>query len=312
MNVSEKSRKDGKATLAVIGGAGFLGRALIERIAVSPDWQNWEVRCVDRVPFPATTPRPNCFCEFIGDANSLDMLGEALRGADVVWIRAATLGGNHSTDVTRCIEYCDNNVVLVGTILDACADTEQQTPECEPTAGNFYGATKLIAEKLLRLWVNKAPCDAPRSVQIMRYSRVRDGNTRDVICHMVAAALAEKPIRLLGNSDHRISFVHVSDVVHANLKALQLAPRFAIYLVATDRPIGLFDLAMRVRELVGRVTDKIVPIERTPVPQGLEWEPHVVGMRWEDSVWRLQLERPRGLDEMIEETISIQKSGRKD
>jgi nucleoside-diphosphate-sugar epimerase len=251
-----------------------------------------------------------------------------MHGAHIVWIRAAMLGGDASRDVSRCREYCENNVILVGRVLNLCdavgchkilydsseqvfgdsGDLQHQTAECEPTAGNFYGASKLIAEKLLRFWAHSGELDAARSVQIMRYSRVRDGATRDVVFHMVAAALAGNPIRLLGNGDKRVSFVHLDDVIEANLLALGLAPRFAIYHVSSDRPIRLFDLALRVREWVAAVTNKSVPLARVPVSSRPEWEPHVVGMEWESSMRTLGLKRPNSLDEMIAETISIQQT----
>ncbi len=82
------------------------------------------------------------------------------------------------------------------------ADLEAQTPHSEPTAGNYYGACKLIAEQLLRQWTASDPAC---SVQIMQYSRVRAGDTRDVIRAMAAAAVGGGPIRILGNSTRRVS-----------------------------------------------------------------------------------------------------------
>jgi hypothetical protein len=87
---------EGPATLTVIGGAGFLGRALIEGIAGAPGFGEWEVRCVDRVPYPASADRPTRFVEVVADASG-DRLTSALRGDEMIeetiaFCQTATVG----------------------------------------------------------------------------------------------------------------------------------------------------------------------------------------------------------------------------
>jgi nucleoside-diphosphate-sugar epimerase len=306
--------------LTVIGGAGFLGRTLVAHLAADPDFAGVQVRCLDRVDFPQDAAAPPDLGRFVGDARDPDLLRAALHGADAVWIRAALLGGASSADPGQLDRYLDGNVGLVGDVLSAAdavgcrrvffdsseqvfgdsADLHAQTPYDEPAAGNYYGATKLIAEKLLRLWAFEAPGDG-RSAQILRYSRVRAAGSRDVIRVMLGLALAGQPLRVQRNGTSRIAFVHVDDVTAAGVAALARRPAFAVYQVGADRPLSLLEIAQRAREAAHAVTGRWSPIE---VAAGAEpWEPHVVGMEWEQSRRELGLRPPIGIDAMIQETL---------
>jgi UDP-glucose 4-epimerase len=311
--------------IAFIGGAGFLGRSFIGRLAEGASYERTEFRCLDRVALPEGCARPRNFREWTGDAMDASVLEPVLDGCGTVWIRAAMLGGAPSVDMQNVELYCSVNADLVARVLAVCdsvgcrrvfldsseqvfgdsADTQCQTPRSEPRAMNFYGATKLIAEKLVSMWAREAPEGTERSAQILRYSRVRAADTRDVIFHMVRAALAGEPIRIFGNTDHRISFVHVADVMRANLAALERAPRLAVYHVSSDRPVALGDLARRVQRCAGAIARSSSPIERVSTSDAPVWEPHVVGMEWEESARALGLGTPASLDEMIEQTFEF-------
>ena len=306
--------------MTMVGGAGFLGRHFIHRLSQDPLTAGIRLTCLDRVALPNDLPKPLATRVIVGDVTP-DRLDEALSGTSLVWIRAGALGGRTSGDVGRIQDYLDGNVDLVAMILDACdrhgcrrvvfdssggvfgdsCDRIRTTTDAEPTAANYYGATKLICEKLVRAWAHSGGSN--RSAQVFRYSRVRDANTRDVIYHMVSAALQKNPIVVLGNTDHRISFAHAEDVTRANMVALSRCPQFALYHVATDRPISLFELAQRVREWAARRTQVIVPIHREPYDAS--HEAHVLGLEWEDSARLLGLGVPKSIDEMIEETMDV-------
>lgn len=296
--------------LVVIGGSGFLGRHLLART------KDWDVTSVDRVP--CGQELPHNVHEIIAEAQDIEALRNACSGADVVWIRAGMLGGAASVTIDKAAQYVAANADLVRSVLATCSelgvkrvmfdsseqvwgtsgDLERQTADGEPFAGNFYGASKLIAEKMLRLWAHAA---AGRSVQVFRYSRVRTAVTRDVIYHMAAACLQGRPIRIVGNAAHRISFVHVDDVIEANLAALGIAPRFATYQVSADRPYSLLEIAQLVREATGASVG--IEFDRTPA-RGLSFEPFVTGMEWEESAQRLGTYPRWSLVAMIFETLS--------
>jgi UDP-glucose 4-epimerase len=255
-------------------------------------------------------------------------LGQDLRkvckGADAVWIRAGILGGMRSADLNALDAYLETNVELVRHVLEACdawncrrvlfdsteqvwgqpADHQTQSSQHEPAPMNFYGASKLIAEKILFDWGRKYPA---RSVQIFRYSRVRTIDTRDVLFHMVNSCLQGRPITLTRSSGKRIAFVDLDDVMRANLRALDLTPNRAIYQISADRPYSLLELA----QLVRYAAKSHVDIElKAGTDDELEFEPYVVGMRWEETVNELGLPQPKCLDQMIRETVEhLRKAG---
>lgn len=298
--------------LAVIGGGGFLGTNLIERCS------SRKILYLDRVPYPKWARRPSVFEERIGDATDLAAVLPICRSADIAWLRVGILGGAPSIDIDHAAQYFDTNVTSVVTLLRACeasqcrrvifdssaavfgvsGDLERQTTATEPAAITFYGASKLVAEKCLRWW---AFAQAGRSVQVFRYSRVHAADTKDVIFYMVSACLRGKPIQITVNASRRISFVHINDVMAANLRALDLAPCFTIYNISNNRPISLFDLAMRVEAVLGRR----VPFRFQPSRNTKSFEPFVVGMSWEESARELGVTPQWTIEDMIKETAEL-------
>ena len=307
--------------LTVIGGAGFLGRALIGRLTETGG--RVEVVSLDRSPYPEKAARPAEFTHLVGSAADASLLLKVLAGADAVWIRAGLLGGPQSVRTETCADYLRENTDMVAAVLTACGETgcrrvfydsseqvfgnefdpESNAPDSEPVSRNFYGASKLIAEKLLRAWAF-ADDAAPRSVQIFRYPRVRSSDSRDPVFHMADAALSGRPIRVIGDPGHAIDFVHIEDVTAANIAALSRTPRFAVYHVSSGRPIALLDLARRIQELATGASRPKVEIEKIPSEPGLAFEPRTVGLSWEDSIRELGLAAPKPLDTMIQETIA--------
>lgn len=295
--------------ITVTGGAGFLGRALIARCA------GWTVTSLDRSPLPQDTSQAAVH-HIVAEVTDGKALEESIASAELVFIRHGIVGGNASIDLARCRDYLRVNAEAVQLILTACdkagcrrvildsseqvfggsGDLWPQLPDSEPSPFNFYGASKLIAEKSVRMWAHDAP---RRSAQIFRYSRVRAAASRDVIFHMAASCLAGRPMKIVGNSGHRISFVHVDDVVAANLRALELEPKTAIYHVSSDRPVTLFELAERVRALANK--DVPIVFEET---SAAAFEPYVVGMAWEESASELGVVPRYGLDDMIRQTLA--------
>jgi nucleoside-diphosphate-sugar epimerase len=295
--------------LVIVGGAGFLGRSFAAKVPAGLD-----VVSFDRAPAPPGMRCPH----IVGDARDFADIAPVIRDAEAVWIRAGILGGSGSTDVAKAETYLQHNTELVRSVLDACEggscktvffDSTEQifgasgdevplAPSTEPIAGNFYGASKAISEKLLQRW---SLMGADRSVQVFRYPRVRSAETRDVIFAMVSSAIEGAPFCFTIDPAHRISFVHVDDVIAANLAALKLRPRYAVYHVACGRPTSLFELSQLVAACVGCKLDLVF---RQPVA-ALPFEPFVVGMSWEESARTLGVYPRWNVASMIEETKGI-------
>jgi UDP-glucose 4-epimerase len=296
--------------IVVIGGSGFLGSRLVQACS------GHEVVSLDILP--PERPLPGHVSPVVGDARDPAVVRDVIQSADAIWLRSGRLGGAVSTRIEEAAGYIEQNTEILHGVLAACAaagchrvyydsseqvfgvsgDLQRQDAGAEPWAVSYYGASKAISEKLLRLW---SAGDDRRSVQIFRYSRVRAGNTRDVIYYMTRSARAGDPIRIIGNPAHRISFVHVEDVISANCRALNLSPRFAIYNVSCDRPQSLLDLA----QLTKVITASNSPIEINEAALSPGFEPFVVGMEWESSARVLGLTPRWSVAAMIEETARL-------
>lgn len=307
--------------LAIIGGAGFLGRALITRLIVDGTWVT--IVCLDRSSYSIEDLGIFRFTQIIGDTTSPDALANALAGADAVWIRAGKLGGPQSICSDICEDYLSENADMTATVLAACDkagctrviyDSSEQVfggdnfykdnhPYAEPISSNFYGASKLICEKLIFSWVKNGGKKEKRSAQIFRYPRVHDRGCSDPITHMTRAALSGNSIKILGNPNRAFDFVHLDDVMLANLAALKISPEFAIYHISSGSPISLMQLASRIRNLVEQATNINAEIEFVSNKIESAFEPLVMGMEWETSFQELGLGVPKSLNNMIEEAI---------
>ena len=182
-------------------------------------------------------------------------------------------------------------------------------PYSEPISLNFYGASKLICEKLIFSWVKNGSEKEKRSAQIFRYPRVHDRGCSDPITHMTRSALSGDSIKIFGNPSRAFDFVHLNDVMSANLAALKLTPEFAIYHISSGGPISLLQLANLIRNLVRKATNINAEIEFVSNKIEPFFEPLVTGMQWTMSFQELGLEAPKSLDSMIEEEIIYILSG---
>jgi UDP-glucose 4-epimerase len=295
-------------SMTIFGGAGFLARNFV---AASPDWQ---ITTFDREPWTGDISH---YRHIVGDVLDRGAVRKAVEGAEFVFLRQGILGGSASIAIEQCRKFLAVNAESVLLILSACdeakcsrlildsseqvfgqsSDLSMFSARAEPSPMNFYGASKLVAEKALGMWAMAKP---DRSAQIFRYSRVRAPDTKDVIYHFVKACIENNPMRIKTNPDHKISFVHLNDVIAANRVALARTPRMAIYNVSCDRPISVLDLAHRTNTLV----QSNVPI-MFESQAGLGFEPYITGMEWESSAEELGLMPQYGINDMIAQTIAM-------
>ena len=115
---------------------------------------------------------------------------------------------------------------------------------------------------------------------------------------MVRACLAGQPIVIKGDPEHRISFVHLDDVLEANQRALERRPQEANYHISSAGPIALFELAERTQALSGCR----VPI-RVDREDEIRFEPAVVGLDSASSCTDLNFQPRWTIDQMIHETM---------
>ena len=236
----------------VTGGAGFVGSRLAGALAGDN-----RVTVLDDLSSGSGGNVPDAAELVVGDVRDPDLLSATTEGVDVVFHQAAQVS------VPRSVEEPSRThaVNATGTlrVLEAARDAEARVvmassaavygrpertpiPEDHRTApASPYGASKAVADRYARLYASLY--DLPTVV--LRYFNVYGPGQSagdGVVATFVDRALSGEPIRVHGDGGQSRDFVHVDDVVRANLAA-----------ATTDRVGRAFNVgtgtAVTVREL---------------------------------------------------------------
>ena len=219
----------------VTGGAGFIGSNIVAALI----GQGHEVVVIDNLLSGHRSNLEPCpsvrFLE--GDIRDPKAVREAVRGCEVVFHLAASVGNKRSIDFP--VDDAEINVLGTVRVLEAAREAGVRKIVVSSSAGIFgelrtlpiredhpiepdtpYGATKLCEEKLAlsyaKLYDIEAVC--------LRYFNVFGPNQRfdaygNVIPIFVFKMLRGETLTIHGDGEQTRDFVHVSDVVQANLRA---------------------------------------------------------------------------------------------
>lgn len=219
----------------VTGGAGFIGSNLVKHLLLG----GHEVTVLDNLlsgyrsnvsPYPQIN-----FIE--GDVRDEEAVDRAVKGAEVVFHLAASVGNKRSID--HPITDAEINVIGTLRVLEAARKNGVRKIVTSSSAGIFgelktlpikedhavepdspYGCTKLCKEKeclaYAKLYDIEAVC--------LRYFNVYGPNQRfdaygNVIPIFVFQMLRGEPLTIFGDGEQTRDFVNVRDVVQANIKA---------------------------------------------------------------------------------------------
>lgn len=118
--------------------------------------------------------------------------------------------------------------------------------ELHPVCPNdYYAVSKVHSETDCKFYHEKYGI----SSIVLRYSRVYGaGRRRGVLLDFMERALQNKTLRVDG--DISLDIVHVHDVVQANILAKQKASGFEIFNIGSGEEVRLYDLALRIRDLI--------------------------------------------------------------
>ncbi len=260
----------------VTGGAGFIGSNIVERLVA----EGHEVTVLDDLssgtrinlePFLSPIPRIR-FVE--GDVRDEAAVSEAIRGAEVVFHLAASVGNKRSIDHP----LLDAEINVLGTlrVLEACRREGTGKIVVSSSAGIFgelktlpiredhpiepdspYGCTKLCQEKECLAYAKLHGIEATA----LRYFNVYGARQRfdaygNVIPIFVFRMLRGEPITIFGDGEQTRDFVEVRDVVQANLRAALSRGTGGAYNIASGTRITISALARmlsdRIEPLLGR------------------------------------------------------------
>jgi len=246
----------------VTGGGGFIGSRLVRQLTPHND-----VRALDHFRTNDPEQLPDDVDIISADINNRTALRAGLQDATVVFHQAAVSGigacrtdplRSHEVNTTgtlRLLEECTDRDVRVVLASSAAVYGSQpsgpipETAETRPTTN--YGTQKLLAEQYVDPYFRKSDVDAV----VLRYFNVFGAhrtvnNYRGLPGKFLDRALTEHELTVSGNGNQTRDFVHVSDVVDANIKAASHGSSGSIYNIGSG-------VATSIRELASVVADHV-------------------------------------------------------
>ncbi len=264
----------------VTGGSGFIGSNLVKNLIENGN----SVTVLDNFtsgyrsnlhPFPSVH-----IVE--GDVRDKPKVVEAMRGAEVVFHLAASVGNKRSID--HPITDAEINVLGTIQVLEAARKEGVRKIVTSSSAGIFgelktipikedhqvepdspYGCTKLCEEKLslayAKLYSIEAVC--------LRYFNVFGPNQRfdaygNAIPIFVFRMLGNEPILIYGDGEQTRDFVHVDDVVQANIKAADSLGVSGAFNIASGKSVTI----NRLVEMITKNEINPIKIEHGPERAG--------------------------------------------
>ncbi|RQH00270.1 NAD-dependent epimerase/dehydratase family protein [Natrarchaeobius oligotrophus] len=261
-------------TVLVTGGGGFIGSHLVEALAPHND-----VRVLDDFSTGTRAHLPEDVTVVAGDVGDPIALQRAARGVDVIFHHAAVVSVDRSVDDPRATNRTNLEASLL--VLEQARQEDarvvvassaavyghpDELPVSETASRNPtspYGVQKLALDQYARLYAElyDLPTIALRYFNV--YGPRQRGPYSGVISTFLEQARADDPITIEGDGRQTRDFVHVSDVVRANVRAATTESVGSAFNVGTGERLSIRELA----ETIRTATDSSSPIvHRDPRP----------------------------------------------
>jgi UDP-glucose 4-epimerase len=253
-------------TALVTGGAGFVGSHLADALAADN-----HVRVLDDLSTGRREHVPDDAELLEGDVRDDATLADAVAGADLVFHEAAQVSVPESVErpayshdvnaaaTVRLLEAArreDARVVVASSAAVYGQPSTVPVPESEPkTPESPYGIQKLALDHYARAYSDLYGLETVALRYFNAYGPRQRGGYSGVIETFLDQARSGGPITVEGDGEQTRDFVHVSDVVRANLLAATTDHVGEAFNVGTGDPVAVRDLADVVREVTGSDAD---------------------------------------------------------
>jgi len=247
--------------ILITGGAGFIGSHIAEALAPEND-----VVILDNLSTGSRENVPPDVTLVEADIREYDRLSEVMNGVDLVFHHAAVVSVEQSVEdplstqevnaqaTVQLLEYARRESVRVVFASSAAVYGHPESvpiSESAPTNPTSpYGLTKLTAERYCRLYAELYDLDTVALRYFNVYGpRQTAGDYSGVISIFMKQARTGGPITVHGDGSQTRDFVHVDDVVRANIAAAVRGESGSVYNVGTGESISISELAELIREL---------------------------------------------------------------
>ena len=258
-------------TVAVVGGAGFIGSHLVDQLVETDVARvvvvdNFSRGCRANLAAAVRDPR---VAIVEGDIQHPDVLHAALSGCDTVFHLAA-LWLLHCQDFPRAAFRV--NIEGTFNVLEACRDLGvsrlvysssasvygdaqgDSMDEDHPLRNrSFYGATKIAGEQMCLAFAERYGLGfvGLRYMNVFGPRQPSQGAYSGVVMSMLDAIESGSPLVIHGDGSQTFDFVYVEDAARANLLAAKTEAKSAFYNVGTGRGTTILELAQLLLEFTG-------------------------------------------------------------
>ena len=297
-----------KKKILILGGSGFIGLKLIEKI-----YKKNQILVLDNKPI--RNKRKNTV--FIKENIFSKKILKKIKNVENVFFLIGKKGGPESINISKSAEYLNSNtkslefflknfenkylkkIIFLSTehVYGNKKSKINNVISNETFPKNYYGLSKLIAEKILYNFYKEKKV----SVIILRFPRVIAFNEKNILSNMTHSAIYKKKIIIKKNKT-KFNFIHEEDLLSAMLNSLDKRVKgFKILNIFNNsKPKKLLDLARQIKKIV-KASKKIKIDEKS----NLSYEHNPIEIKVSNSSARKILNwKPKfSLDKMIERQI---------
>lgn len=255
------------SSVLVTGGAGFIGSHIAEALANRAD-----VRVVDDLSRGTRAHVPEGARLIEGDIRDRSLLREATDGVDVIFHQAGLVSVPQSIErpmdchdinstgtlaVLEAARQADSRVVTASSAAiygqpDSVPVTEDQTK----TPRSPYGIGKLSLDHYTRAYADQYDLPAVALRYFNVYGpRQQGGPYSGVIATFRDQAASGGPLTVEGDGHQTRDFVHVDDVVQANLRAAKTDSTGRAINIGSGDSVSIRGLADMVRRIADTETE---------------------------------------------------------
>jgi len=256
-------------TVLVTGGAGFVGSHITDALVADND-----VRVLDDLSNGRRENMPAGAELIEDDVSRAATLRRAVEDVDVVFHQAAMVSVPES--IERPLDCHRTNTDATARLLDAARRVDARVvlassaavygaPVSVPVAEDDstdpaapYGVSKLASDHLAEVYARQYGLE---TVSLRYFNVYGPRATQGVVHAFLQRALDGEPLSIHGDGCQTRDFVHVSDVVGANLRAAT-TEQTGVYNVGTGRRVTIRSLAELVCDFVGADSDIVHAEER--------------------------------------------------